>query len=781
MTAPNTNNHINIIIVPDNLQIQIVSTVANAINNRIERTDPLVMRLLLHLHKNQHQVISRNDLSEQVWCSPHTSDEAINRGISRLRKILGSKRDAFIKTIPKQGYQFSVPVNVSFTISDELATPDVNDSKIEKISTPIQLEPVTPAIEQLPNTPQSENNRLRPLTFITSIFICLVLAVALWPKEQANTVAKTLDTKTQNQKSNKIPLSVKPFTRQSNAQQISNNYVLALYSQLKTELEQSHKFNFKQADNPYVIEVTIEQATKVNITVNIKNGKHNINHFAHLKFSKAQFESDSKQVINEIAAFTRLMLIYNQHDKRLLKAYKPLSYFEIEQLAHVTKGGWFIYDQLPHHYKFVTQLQQKYPDIAEISGILARLDAMRVTNLNVDVVKEKHHQLENALKALGLDPANYDGLYAAFNHNMDFPQYRAKAIDYANSMKNYYPNHSRAWRNQLRLMIDNRLSCSSINEYVNSIPKGIFKPYRLTIIKQILTACITEQSVQGLYQQLKFLPNSKSDRAIINNFNLFDVRHDNLWKQDSRSTIVFNSVSFYQLFFIHQMMRGDSSGALNFLQKLDDSQNRYWRWQSRLYFSLYESDTLSDVQVEALAQDAQQQEHDLWRDDYVSILQENAELFFAAYMIKHSKNPFNQQRIQYYLSERPSFPINIINRQESLAKIMLLHIAGQTTQAASVANQLYKQLEQNYQASPSSFRFWNLGSFHLLAKLYCGQNCGANEVEPQQYLNKMFSQHHIWWLDDYQVMQQALKPWKDSDIVDIYLQKIEEDLKRIKK
>ena len=175
MTKPNKDTTLDIIVVPDNLQIHIVNSVANAIDNRIERTDPLVMRLLLHLHKNQHQVISRCELSEQVWCSPHTSDEAINRGISRLRKILGSKRDSFIKTIPKQGYQFSVPVDINFTISDELKTPDVNNDKIEKTSTPTQPEPLRSAIEALANTPQNKNSRLQQLAFITSFFIYTLL------------------------------------------------------------------------------------------------------------------------------------------------------------------------------------------------------------------------------------------------------------------------------------------------------------------------------------------------------------------------------------------------------------------------------------------------------------------------------------------------------------------------------------------------------------------------------------------------------------------------------
>ena len=150
------------------------------------------------------------------------ADEAINRGISRLRKMLGGKRDSFIKTIPKQGYQFSLPVNVSFVISDELAAPDVNinDDKIEK-TTATQSQSVTPTIEQLPHTP-NENSRLchlrhlRHLAFIASFFICLVLTLILWPKEQANTAAKDPDTKAQNQKPNKIPLAVKPFTRQAN-------------------------------------------------------------------------------------------------------------------------------------------------------------------------------------------------------------------------------------------------------------------------------------------------------------------------------------------------------------------------------------------------------------------------------------------------------------------------------------------------------------------------------------------------------------------------------------
>ncbi|WP_068546440.1 winged helix-turn-helix domain-containing protein [Thalassotalea crassostreae] len=80
------------------------STITN--NGELIHLEPKVMEVLVYLIKNSNRVISRQELTDNVWQSRHTSDEVITRAISILRKKLHDtgKVHHFIKTIPKHGY-----------------------------------------------------------------------------------------------------------------------------------------------------------------------------------------------------------------------------------------------------------------------------------------------------------------------------------------------------------------------------------------------------------------------------------------------------------------------------------------------------------------------------------------------------------------------------------------------------------------------------------------------------------------------------------------------------
>ena len=80
------------------------STIKN--NGELIHLEPKVMEVLVYLIENSNRVISRQELTDNVWQSRHTSDEVITRAISILRKKLHDtgKVHHFIKTIPKHGY-----------------------------------------------------------------------------------------------------------------------------------------------------------------------------------------------------------------------------------------------------------------------------------------------------------------------------------------------------------------------------------------------------------------------------------------------------------------------------------------------------------------------------------------------------------------------------------------------------------------------------------------------------------------------------------------------------
>lgn len=73
--------------------------------------EPKVMEVLRVLVDNAGQVVTREDIIDQVWGVGYGGDERLSRAISLLRKALGDKRGkkALIQTIPKTGYKLILP------------------------------------------------------------------------------------------------------------------------------------------------------------------------------------------------------------------------------------------------------------------------------------------------------------------------------------------------------------------------------------------------------------------------------------------------------------------------------------------------------------------------------------------------------------------------------------------------------------------------------------------------------------------------------------------------
>jgi Tol biopolymer transport system component/DNA-binding winged helix-turn-helix (wHTH) protein len=75
------------------------------------RIEPRVMRLFTVLADRAPDVVSREELTSEVWQGTFVTDEVLTQSVSELRKALGddSREPRFIVTVPKRGYQLVVP------------------------------------------------------------------------------------------------------------------------------------------------------------------------------------------------------------------------------------------------------------------------------------------------------------------------------------------------------------------------------------------------------------------------------------------------------------------------------------------------------------------------------------------------------------------------------------------------------------------------------------------------------------------------------------------------
>ena len=76
------------------------------------QVEPRLMDLLLCLASRPNEVWSRRELLDRVWADAVVNEEALTRGVSELRRILGDdpQHPGYIETIRKGGYRLVAPV-----------------------------------------------------------------------------------------------------------------------------------------------------------------------------------------------------------------------------------------------------------------------------------------------------------------------------------------------------------------------------------------------------------------------------------------------------------------------------------------------------------------------------------------------------------------------------------------------------------------------------------------------------------------------------------------------
>ena len=70
------------------------------------KVTPKSMDVLMHLAKNQGEVVSSSELLDEFWPGTVSSDHAVHKVIAELRNALGdnAQKPRYIKTVPKRGY-----------------------------------------------------------------------------------------------------------------------------------------------------------------------------------------------------------------------------------------------------------------------------------------------------------------------------------------------------------------------------------------------------------------------------------------------------------------------------------------------------------------------------------------------------------------------------------------------------------------------------------------------------------------------------------------------------
>ena len=81
-------------------------------DGREEKPEPRVFGVLIALAKRDGDLVTRDELVDELWDGRPTSDEPINRCLSQLRRHLGDKSrpHRYVETLTRRGYRLLQPI-----------------------------------------------------------------------------------------------------------------------------------------------------------------------------------------------------------------------------------------------------------------------------------------------------------------------------------------------------------------------------------------------------------------------------------------------------------------------------------------------------------------------------------------------------------------------------------------------------------------------------------------------------------------------------------------------
>src|SRR5215468_10381676 len=71
---------------------------------------PKAFEVLRYLVENADRLVTKEELIQAIWPSVTVTDEALAHCVSEARQAIGDDDQATIKTVPRRGYRFAVPV-----------------------------------------------------------------------------------------------------------------------------------------------------------------------------------------------------------------------------------------------------------------------------------------------------------------------------------------------------------------------------------------------------------------------------------------------------------------------------------------------------------------------------------------------------------------------------------------------------------------------------------------------------------------------------------------------
>jgi transcriptional activator of cad operon len=149
-------------------------------NGETARVEVRTMRLLVCLADYAGEVVSIDDLLDEVWADVTVAPDSVYQAVTSLRRLLGDdpRHPTYIETVPRLGYRMVATVS---PWADEFVAQTGGDTNAQTCPSQTSLiEQPTLTSDDAPDVPKKSGPRLHAgLTLAAGAALCLLLVVAL--------------------------------------------------------------------------------------------------------------------------------------------------------------------------------------------------------------------------------------------------------------------------------------------------------------------------------------------------------------------------------------------------------------------------------------------------------------------------------------------------------------------------------------------------------------------------------------------------------------------------
>ncbi len=724
--------------------------------NQCTKLDPITSNLLNYFLDHPNQVLTRTELIEQVWQSNHVSDDAVNRAISVLRKTLGGQRDSYITTIPKTGYRFIEPIDIrQNTIID-----CERDTSLTKSETDVPVE-VTP-------TPNSIS--LPPIWYISVTLFVVMLVFFLMPSQQTTTVP-----------SDAINIAVIPFvkmTDDANQQYFVDglseevlNGLTRIDGLLVVERAASFAYRDKEIDIKqlaealsvqYVLQGSVRKnANQLRITVKLIDAQSGVYLFSTI-FERALDDAFAiqKEISQQVAAALKLSLRHSDENGQYpySSALGTLDHISVEKLV-IARAQINQYKEKPVSKALGTlqSLNRQFPGTPEIIGLQAYGNAILGSTAAMNDTYRRETEVNLAKQALALDPTNLDALTTLFYFYQDFADLREKAEHISQEILRHHPGKKSGYKLGLRLLLGSAPSCEALQNYIQSMPAGVYPQPRMNAINTIVSSC-ANPSPDAPHSLSTSSSDPEQQLMLARIIKMFGLNDDARYRAIDHFVQRNPNQRFLSEIYQQQLAMGAIEAASKNEALIDHSGGGYWTWLTTLYGYINHRPTVKTPHQ--------------FLEFTRKVFKNSADPYFvAALVLQHEKQKQdNDSLLTDYLANVPPFKVELFNRDETLGLMMLQYHSGQSTQSHNTANKLLNKLNQYQQQHPQAYRFWSMATYHFISAFYAGQWAQAEKI-----LTTGFADNETYWQHDSGFSTVVLSPWKDHPLVLEYLKRIDTD------